>query len=152
MALTIEEVRKIAELARLGNVLAQSRTITTPPLGPSSRHFANAAALLQTSVEPGELMAALQVIEGAFGPRRGQPWSSRVLDLDIILWSGGIFADTHQSLVIPHPLMRQRSFVLQPAAQIAATWRDPLTGLTIGQLWARTRHPRPVPEKSYIAA
>jgi 2-amino-4-hydroxy-6-hydroxymethyldihydropteridine diphosphokinase len=65
-----------------------------------------------------------------------------VLDLDVILWSEGAFAAP--GLTIPHPLFRQRDFVLRPASAIAGAWRDPLTGLTVRQLRARLTHPRPL--------
>ena len=67
--------------------------------------------------------------------RRGQRWGSRTLDLNIVLWGGGSWAS--KALSIPHPLFRGRHFVLRPAAQVAPTWRDPVTGLTLRQLAGR---------------
>jgi 2-amino-4-hydroxy-6-hydroxymethyldihydropteridine diphosphokinase len=109
-------------------VRAVSRTIETAPLGPSLRLYANAAAIIETDLAPPALLALLKRIERDFGRRRGQRWSSRVLDLDIILWSGGCFAGP--GLVIPHLAYRTRGFVLRPMVTIAPDWRDPLTGLT----------------------
>ena len=63
-----------------------------------------------------------------------------MLDLDVILWSGGPYAEP--GLTIPHPLFRIRDFVLAPAAHVAADWRDPVTGLTVRQLHARLTRPR----------
>ncbi len=115
-----------------------SRIITSRPLGPSRRAYANAAAVIRTKMEPPDLLAALQAIETAFGRRRrGQPWSARVLDLDIVLWSGGAWASP--GLVVPHVMFRARDFVLRPAAQIVGDWRDPVTGLTLRQLSARIK-------------
>ena len=75
-------------------------------------------------------------IEREFGRRPGgQRWAARVLDLDVVLWSGGCFAAP--DLIIPHLQFRDRAFVLGPAAAIAPRWRDPVTGLTIRQLRAR---------------
>jgi 2-amino-4-hydroxy-6-hydroxymethyldihydropteridine diphosphokinase len=54
-----------------------------------------------------------------------------------VLWSGGIFAAP--DLAIPHPLFRQRDFVLRPAAAIAPDWRDPVSNLSLRQLLARLR-------------
>jgi 2-amino-4-hydroxy-6-hydroxymethyldihydropteridine diphosphokinase len=64
-----------------------------------------------------------------------------VLDLDIILWSDGIWAD--RTLVIPHTAYRKRDFVIGPVSQIAPLWRDPLTGFSLLQQKARLdrKHP-----------
>ena len=126
------------------NVNAVSTVIESAPLGPSRRRYANAAALVTSKLEPPELLAGLQATERAFGRRPGgRRWSARVLDLDIVLWSGGAWSSPR--LTIPHPRFRQRAFVLGPAALIAPTWRDPVTGLTLTQLAARLTGPRPVP-------
>jgi 2-amino-4-hydroxy-6-hydroxymethyldihydropteridine diphosphokinase len=58
-----------------------------------------------------------------------------VLDLDIILWSGGAWGGPGP--IVPHPEYRGRAFVLAPLAEIAPGWRDPLTGATVRQLLAR---------------
>ncbi len=127
-----------------GKVKATSPIIATPPLGPSRRRYANAAIVLKSKLKPAELLDCLQATEAMLGrQRRGLRWGARVIDLDIVLWSGGIFADNR--LLIPHPRFRERSFVLGPAARIARGWRDPLTGLTLAQLHARLTRPRPVP-------
>ncbi|WP_231638858.1 2-amino-4-hydroxy-6-hydroxymethyldihydropteridine diphosphokinase [Aurantiacibacter marinus] len=120
----------------LGEVTACSAITASAPVGPSQRQYANAALLLQSRLNPRSLLNVLQDTEAMLGRvRRGQRWQARTLDLDIVLWSGGIFAAPE--LIIPHPLYRERSFVLGPAAQIAPLWRDPLTGLTIRQTAAR---------------
>jgi 2-amino-4-hydroxy-6-hydroxymethyldihydropteridine diphosphokinase len=96
-------------------------------------------------MSPPDLLQQLHEIETHFGrERRGQRWSARVLDLDIILWSGGIWASDNPTLAIPHLAMRSRSFVLTPAAMIAPDWRDPVTGLTIRQLQSRYTRPKPL--------
>jgi 2-amino-4-hydroxy-6-hydroxymethyldihydropteridine diphosphokinase len=82
------------------------------------------------------------MIEAAFGRRRGQRWSARTLDLDILLWSGGAWSDSH--LTIPHPAMTQRAFVLAPLARIAATWRHPLTARSVRHHAVRLRRAKPV--------
>ncbi|AOH83652.1 7,8-dihydro-6-hydroxymethylpterin-pyrophosphokinase [Sphingomonas panacis] len=127
----------IAGIARLGRVRAVAPVFDTAPLGPSSRRFANSAVLLETPLDPPALLAALKAIERGFGRRRGQRWGARVIDLDIILWSGGRVR--LPKLVIPHPAFRARRFVLDPLAQIAPLWRDPQSGHTIRQLAARAR-------------
>lgn len=98
------------------------------------------AAIVETDEAPGALLARLKAIEAAFGRRRGQCWGARVIDLDIILWSGGAWASP--GLTIPHPAFRGRDFVLRPLAQIAPGWRDPVSGRTIRQLVAIDRAAR----------
>lgn len=123
---------------------AVSDIIDTAPVGPSQRRFANAAAVIETRREPAQLMDLLRAAEDAFGrQRRGQAWRARPLDLDIVLWDGGIWAEP--DLQIPHPRFRERDFVLQPAVQIAGQWRDPLTGQSLRQLNARLTRNRPAP-------
>jgi len=114
-------------------VLALSRVHRTAPLGPSRRMYANAAVVVRSALDPADLLALLQSIEAQFGRRRrGQRWAARVLDLDIVLWSGGAWCHAH--LTIPHVAFRERPFVLRPACEIAGRWRDPLTGRTVMQL------------------
>lgn len=126
-------------------IVAVSRTIASRPLGPSARLYANAAAMIDSALEPPELLSVLHGIENAFGRRRrGQPWRARVLDLDIVLWEGGCWAEP--GLTIPHVAWRERSFVLTPARQIARDWRDPLGGGSIAQHHARLTRPRALPK------
>jgi 2-amino-4-hydroxy-6-hydroxymethyldihydropteridine diphosphokinase len=127
------------------DVFAVSQTIRSVAMGPSRRCFANAAAIISTRLSPPNLLEQLQAIEAHFGrSQRGQRWQARSLDLDIILWSGGIWTSDHPALAIPHLEMRKRHFVLAPASQIAADWCDPLTGLTIRQLFHRLNRPKPL--------
>jgi 2-amino-4-hydroxy-6-hydroxymethyldihydropteridine diphosphokinase len=127
-----ETVRAAA--AALG-VERLSRVRTTRAVGPSGRGFANAAALLDSDLPPPELLARLKGLERRFGRRPGRRWGPRVLDLDIILWSGGIWGDG--ALTLPHLEFRRRLFVLEPLADIAPVWRDPITGATVRQLLHR---------------
>ncbi|WP_347304540.1 2-amino-4-hydroxy-6-hydroxymethyldihydropteridine diphosphokinase [Croceibacterium sp. TMG7-5b_MA50] len=124
------------ELAALGTVSARSPVVDSAPVGPSLRRYANAALVLETDRWPPALLAVLQAMEHDFGRRRrGQRWGARVLDLDIVLWSGGEW-QTH-GLAIPHPQFRHRAFVLRPGAVVAGDWRDPVSGLTLRHLAAR---------------
>lgn len=121
-------------------VLARAPLVFTRPIGPSLRRYANSAAVVETPLEPPALLAVLKRVEHEFGRRSGgQRWTSRVLDLDVILWSGGPFAEP--GLTIPHPLFRERAFVLAPAVRIAPGWRDPISGLTLRQVYARLTRP-----------
>ncbi|MFM1982425.1 MAG: 2-amino-4-hydroxy-6-hydroxymethyldihydropteridine diphosphokinase [Pseudomonadota bacterium] len=119
-----------------------SAIVTTPPLGPSIRHYANAAAIIETDLGPDALLAHLKDIEQRFGRRAGgQRWRARPLDLDILLWSKGAFVAPH--LAIPHPEMAHRRFVLAPLRTIAPDWRHPLTVLTVQHMAARLDQKRP---------
>ena len=130
-------LRAVAAMAELGlKVTALSRLTETEPVGPALRRYVNGAAVVESELAPLQLLGVLQRIELAFGRRRrGQRWRSRTLDLDIVLWSGGIWVSP--DLAIPHPRFRERAFVLGPAAQVAPDWRDPVSGLTLRQLCAR---------------
>jgi len=119
------------------DVLAAAPIIETPPIGPSLRRYANGAAIIASPLRPDALLELLKRLEARFGRRRGQRWSARTLDLDIILWSGGSWHSPSPLLIVPHPAYRTRDFVLRPALAIAPHWRDPLTGLTIAQLHHR---------------
>ena len=135
----------LAGLDRAGLALLAAAPIArSRPLGPSRRRYANTTALIASDLLPPQMLERLQAIEHGFGRRRrGQRWSARVLDLDVVLWSGGPWRDP--VLTIPHPRFRERRFVLAPAARIAPTWRDPITHLTLRQLAARLTRPRPLP-------
>ncbi|KTT69404.1 2-amino-4-hydroxy-6-hydroxymethyldihydropteridine diphosphokinase [Sphingomonas endophytica] len=130
-----------AALRLLGGVSAP--IIASAPLGPSIRTFANSAALIESGESPPDLLARLKRIERAFGRRAGRRWGSRVIDLDIVLWSGGRWRAP--DLTVPHAAFRDRAFVLGPLRAIAPRWRDPATGLTVRQLHARLTRARAAP-------
>jgi len=136
-----DEVR--AAIVTIGSVLVTSPIIATAPLGPSIRRFANAAILIESDEAPPMLLARLKRIEAAFGRRRGRRWGARVIDLDIILWSGGRWRSPE--LVVPHIAYAARSFVLHPLVAIVPDWRDPCDGRTVRQMrhGVDRRRPRP---------
>jgi 2-amino-4-hydroxy-6-hydroxymethyldihydropteridine diphosphokinase len=128
----------LAELEDAGLIIERvSHVLATPPLGPSPRRYANAAAVIAADLTPDALLHRLKAIERKFGRRGGRRWASRVLDLDIVLWDGGAWSSP--GLTVPHIGFRERRFVLEPAAAIAPGWRDPLSGRTLRQL-ARRRY------------
>lgn len=116
---------------------------STPALGPAGRGFANAVAIVVSDLDPPDLLGRLKQIERAFGRRPGRRWGPRVLDLDIILWSGGCWQGN--GLVVPHPAFRTRRFVLAPLAELVPHWRDPIAGATVRQLLAALSRRRPAP-------
>ena len=133
LAAAVETLRELGELEALSTIVG------TPALGPAGRGFANAVAILSTDLPPDALLDALKAIERDFGRRGGRRWGPRVLDLDIILWSEGMWGGAP---VIPHPAFRSRLFVLAPLNEIAPDWRDPMSGLTVRQLLYRLARPR----------
>lgn len=139
----------VAAMAAAGlGVVRVAPVIDSAPMGPGGRRYANGAAVVQTSLMPADLLVVLQRIEAEFGRRRARRWGTRVLDLDIVLWQGGVWRSGgagRLALAVPHVAWRQRDFVLGPAAAIAAGWRDPVHGITVNHLHARlTRRPRPL--------
>ena len=136
LARAVEEIGAFATVTRVSNVRL------TPAMGPAGRRFANAALLARSGLPPLELLARLQSLERAFGRRSGRRWGPRVLDLDIILFSAGVYRS--RRLNVPHPAFRSRRFVLEPLLEIAPRWRDPVSGHTVRQLAYRARAHRPV--------
>ena len=133
----------VKEIAAQGLAIERvSKIRTTPALGPAGRAFANAALTLSTKLAPPEMLRQLKAVERRFGRRRGRRWGPRVLDLDIVLWSGGQWKE--RGLTIPHRGFRQRAFVLEPLVEISPGWRDPVTGATMRQLNFRHHKPQPV--------
>jgi len=128
----------MTELRALGTVERCSLVHRTAALGPAGRSFANAAVILRTELDPPALLAALKRIERRFGRRPGRRWGPRVLDLDIILWSGGRFAS--RRLNIPHEELARRPFVLRPLAEIAPDWPVPRTARAVRHLVHRAPH------------
>ena len=114
-------VAAIAELDRRFTLFDASPLMLNSATGGAGRDFANAAALVQSPLAPLAMLAALKSIEREFGRRPGRHWGARVLDLDLLLWSGGQVRT--QSLIIPHSRLIQRDFVLTPLLAIAPGWR-----------------------------
>ena len=119
----------IARLDQLFGLFDASPIILNPAAGGAGRDFANAVALIETHLDPPALLGTLKDIERDFGRRRGRRWGARVLDLDILAWSGGRIRS--RRLTIPHPRLACRAFAIGPLATIAPDWR------LIGSLTAR---------------
>jgi len=129
-------VRALEELGRQRGVrlVRQSRVSETAPVGGpvGQSPFLNAAALLQTSLGPEALLAALMHVEASLGRRRAERWGPRTIDLDLLLYDEVVLSSS--TLVVPHPRMAWRRFVLEPAAEIAGTMIHPTIGWTIARL------------------
>jgi 2-amino-4-hydroxy-6-hydroxymethyldihydropteridine diphosphokinase len=114
-------------------VVRHSNWHRTRPVGgpPDQAEFLNGAAVIETKIAPLTLLAELQQIELRHGRVRTERWAPRTLDIDLLLY-GNEVAET-QMLILPHPRLTYREFVLQPAAEIAPRMLHPLIGWPIEQ-------------------
>lgn len=139
-------LQRTAELLveRIGRLLAHSAIYTSSAWGfRSERDFANQALLLQTELEPEQVLDEALAVEQIVGRDReaesreraltGERYASRVVDVDIILCEDHIISTPR--LRVPHPLMHEREFVLRPLCEIMAAERHPLLGRTIEELY-----------------
>lgn len=118
-------------------LLRVSGCYETSPVGITDQpDFLNAAAEIETALPPLELLNAVKRLEVQLGRRPGRRWGPRIIDIDIILYGDVVVAT--EALILPHPLFRERAFVLRPLAEIAPDAVDPVTGETIAAL-ARAR-------------
>jgi len=130
----------IARLDRDFGLFNASPIVLNPAHGGAGREFANAVALIESELDPPALLQALKAIERKFGRRSGRRWGARVLDLDLVAWSGGKWRS--RLLEIPHPALAQRSFVLGPLVAIAPHW--PIRGALTARHLAHRLARRPV--------
>ncbi len=130
----------IARLDQEFGLFDASPIILNAAQGGAGRDFANAVALVESDLDPAEMLKRLKATERDFGRRRGRRWGPRVLDLDIALWTGGEWKS--RRLSVPHSSLAKRGFVLHPLAAVAPNWR--VRGpLTVRHLAGRLAHRRP---------
>ena len=116
--------------------LKASSFYDTDPVGVGEQpRFLNAAATGVTTLPARALLETLLGVEANFGRTRPHPGAARTLDLDLILFGDQIIEAP--DLVVPHPRFRERLFVLEPLAEIAPDWIDPVTKRTVRELLSR---------------
>ncbi len=154
-------------LSEIGVVTGRSRLYRSPafPAG-SGPDYVNAAVAVRSDLLPGEILLKLHGIETRFGRVRKDRWGARTLDLDLIAVGSHVHPDlrtwtlwrdlplerqlseTPEDLILPHPRLQDRAFVLLPLAEIAPHWRHPVTGLDVTAMCAEL----PEPERAALVA
>ena len=126
----VERLRSVPETT----VTAVSKWTETDPVGgPPQGTYFNGVVQIQTSLKPKTLLSYFQEIEQAFGrPESHVHWGPRVIDLDLLTYDDLVLEEP--DLVLPHPRLHERPFVLIPLAQIAPTWRHPKLGKSAKEL------------------
>lgn len=117
--------RAVAALGERTTLVAVSSLYETAPIGPPQPDYLNAAARLQTDLDPASLLALMMDIERRSGRERRERWQARTLDLDL-LWIRGRSLDTPE-LQVPHPRLTERAFALLPLVEVAPDAADPTT-------------------------
>ena len=120
---------------RAGDVLSISSFYETAPWGfESDNTFLNAALLLETELEPLQLLSLTQEIEKEMGrtQKSDGAYHDRIIDLDILLYDLCVINEA--ALVVPHPLMHKRQFVMEPLAEIAPMLVHPILNKTMLEL------------------
>jgi 2-amino-4-hydroxy-6-hydroxymethyldihydropteridine diphosphokinase len=108
----------------------------TLPVGPVEQgDFINAVCVGQSAMGTDEILFALQKIESEMGRERLVHWGPRTMDLDLLFVGNRVIETPH--LVVPHPAMHERGFVLQPLSELGLSWVHPVLGEDIGNLVAR---------------
>ena len=119
-------------------LVGASRLLLTAPFGkPNQPPFVNAVARIETHLPPLALLQKLHAIERTAGRRRATRWGPRTLDLDIVDYRGLI--QSSGKLILPHPGIPERIFVLKPIAELVEEWRHPANHLSAQEMLRRLK-------------
>ena len=121
--------------------VARSGWYRSAPIPPADDPwFVNGVVRVETTLSPVPLMARLLAVEAAFGRKRSVVGAARPLDLDLVDYDGQVIRreadDDGPALILPHPRLAERAFVLAPLVEVAPEWRHPVTGATATALLA----------------
>lgn len=130
-----EAVDRLGRADGVTSIAVSSLYETSPVGGPPQGWFLNAAARVVTTLTPRELLAAALAVERAMGRVRAVANGPRVIDVDVLLYGDRVVAEP--DLVVPHPELARRRFVLAPLTELAADVIHPLEGASIAALLAR---------------
>ena len=137
--------RALAEFGNAGfHIFARSPLYRTQALGSGRQpHYLNMVIGIRGSISPAMLLRLLQRLERRAGRRKRGHWQPRPLDLDILDFGGRIigrwgYRRSEGQLLLPHPELHRRGFVLVPFAAVASAWRHPVLGLSACQVLARS--------------
>jgi 2-amino-4-hydroxy-6-hydroxymethyldihydropteridine diphosphokinase len=130
----IEAALNALQTTRGVEVVKVSSLFETEPVGGPEEQpkFINAAAHLRTALSPERLLAVCTRIEDLLGRKRDIRWGPRTIDLDLLIYEHEIRADP--DLTLPHPLMHERRFVLEPLAEIAPDLVHPVLEQTVSEI------------------
>ena len=143
----LAEARKYVASAA-GTLLQVSSVYETAPWGRTDQpDFLNQALELATSLDGPSLMRVILAIEEKMGRQRLEKYGSRIIDIDILFFNDAIIQEP--GLVVPHPEIPNRRFVLAPMEEIAPSYRHPVLGQTIAQLLAACKDPLEVKKTNY---
>ena len=118
-------------------VRRRSRWYRSAPVPASDQPwFVNGVAAVATRLGPTELLAVLHRVEAAFGRRRDRPLAPRMLDLDLLAFDDLVISEAAGTggLILPHPRLHERAFVLVPLAELNPDWRHPVLDLEVTTL------------------
>jgi dihydroneopterin aldolase/2-amino-4-hydroxy-6-hydroxymethyldihydropteridine diphosphokinase len=126
--------RALRGLGRMGFVRACSSLYATEPVGMREQPaFLNAVVRLESNIPPGELLARLKTLEADLGRKPALRWGPRVIDLDLLFYGDQVLQQ--DDLVIPHPRLHERGFVLFPLLEVAGDFLHPVFRQTVAELW-----------------
>ncbi len=135
--------RALELLSRAGRVTAVSSLYCTEPVGYKEQdEFINAVAAVETELSPQDLLAACQTIENELGRVRLVRWGPRSVDLDILLYGSSVVKTP--DLLVPHPRLSLRGFVLVPLCEIAPQVVHPVLNKTVAGLLQELKDPHRV--------